>query len=162
MLIPNFVLLYVYLLEFILQTVRSMEPFSAIWLVRHNRVFVCVCVYIYGKSIGIIHYYYAISMCSICGPLRRCPNVQSLSISLFLDHHHQLWKRIFNRFYDGVFFSSPAEWKLIDAELIQNRFLVGFGPSLNTCPKCEPHFEQVTSVRTISGFAISSSRFPPT
>lgn len=60
------------------------------------------------------------------------------------------------------FFSSPAEWKLMEAELMQKRFLVGFGPSLNTCPRCASHFEQVTSVRTISGFAISSSRLPPT
>jgi len=50
----------------------------------------------------------------------------------------------------------------MDAELMQKRFLVGFGPSLNTCPRCASHFEQVTSVRTISGFAISSSRLPPT
>lgn len=45
---------------------------------------------------------------------------------------------------------------------MQKRFLVGFGPSLNTCPRCALHLEQVTSVRTISGFAISSSRLPPT
>lgn len=59
-------------------------------------------------------------------------------------------------------FSSPAEWKLMDAELMQKRFPVGFGPSSNTCPRCASHFEQVTSVRTLSGFAISSSRLPPT
>lgn len=45
---------------------------------------------------------------------------------------------------------------------MQKRFLAGFGPSLNTCPRCASQFEQVTSVRTISGFAISSSRLPPT
>lgn len=62
---------------------------------------------------------------------------------------------------DG-FFSSPAAWNAIDAELMQNRFLVGFGPSLKTCPKWALQFEQVTSVRTISGLAITSSIFPPT
>jgi len=52
--------------------------------------------------------------------------------------------------YELDFFASPASWKHIDAELMQKRFLVGFGPSLNTCPRCAPQLEHVTSVRTIS------------
>ena len=36
-----------------------------------------------------------------------------------------------------------------DNELIQYRSLVGFGPSSNTCPKCEPHLLQLTSTLTI-------------
>ncbi|KAK0073344.1 hypothetical protein PV325_009851 [Microctonus aethiopoides] len=68
-----------------------------------------------------------------------------------MGHSYRPWRSCHN-----------PSWKAIDAELMQKRFLVGFGPSLNTCPKCPPHFEQVTSVRTISGFAISNSRLPPT
>ena len=45
---------------------------------------------------------------------------------------------------------------------MQNLFFFVFGPSSKTCPRCALHFEQVTSVRTIFGFVISRSRFPPT
>ena len=65
-------------------------------------------------------------------------------------------------FHELFFIFSPAAWKFIDAELMQKRFLVGLGPSLNTWPRWAPHLEQVTSVRILSGFAISSSRLPPT
>lgn len=45
---------------------------------------------------------------------------------------------------------------------MQKRFLVGAGPSSNTCPRCAPHCEQVTSVRIRPGWEIRSSRFAPT
>ena len=35
------------------------------------------------------------------------------------------------------------------AELIQYRVRAGEGPSSNTCPRCEPQLEQVTSVLNI-------------
>lgn len=65
---------------------------------------------------------------------------------LYLPRHSGVWHVFFIAFvpkfpfgrcrrraaYELEFFASPASWKLIDAELMQNRFLVGFGPSLNT------------------------------
>ncbi|CAH1998989.1 unnamed protein product [Acanthoscelides obtectus] len=52
--------------------------------------------------------------------------------------------------------------KFIEAELMQNLFLVGGGPSSNTCPRWAPHWAQVTSVRTLPGWDIRSKRFAPT
>lgn len=85
----------------------------------------------------------------------------NIYMTAHVNHKYRKYYKLISLFYVD-FFSSPAGWKLIEAELMQKRFLVGFGPSLNTCPRCASHFEQVTSVRTISGFAISSSRLPPT
>lgn len=48
------------------------------------------------------------------------------------------------------------------AELMQNRFLVGTGPSLNTWPRCAEHLEHRTSVRTIPGRVKTSNIFAPT
>lgn len=48
------------------------------------------------------------------------------------------------------------------AELTQYLKPVGFGPSSKTCPKCDPHLAQDTSVRTRSGLRAKSKRFPPT
>lgn len=51
----------------------------------------------------------------------------------------------------------------MEAELMQNLFLVGAGPSSKTCPKWEPHSEQVTSVRIMPGRGfMRSKRFAPT
>lgn len=52
--------------------------------------------------------------------------------------------------------------KSSEALLMQNLLRVGLGPSLKTCPKWAPQLEQVTSVRTIPGFAINNSRLAPT
>lgn len=44
------------------------------------------------------------------------------------------------------------------AELMQNRFPVGLGPSSNTWPRWAPHFEQRTSVRFMSVFIVRRRR----
>lgn len=49
-----------------------------------------------------------------------------------------------------------------EAEFIQNRFLVGEGPSSNTCPRWAEHLEQRTSVRTKPGRVKTSNIFAPT
>ena len=38
----------------------------------------------------------------------------------------------------------------------------GFGPSLKTCPRCDPHFRQLTSVRISSGLLMIKSKLAPT
>lgn len=58
--------------------------------------------------------------------------------------------------------SSSSDLKAKEAELIQYRNPVGFGPSLKRWPKCALQFAHETSVRARSGFATSSSRFAPT
>lgn len=45
---------------------------------------------------------------------------------------------------------------------MQNRFLVGGGPSPNTWPRWAPHSAHVTSVRILPGWDIRSKRFAPT
>lgn len=57
---------------------------------------------------------------------------------------------------------SSAGMKSKEAELIQNLFLVGAGPSLNTWPRCAEHLEHRTSVRTIPGRVKTSNIFAPT
>lgn len=49
-----------------------------------------------------------------------------------------------------------------EAELMQNRFLVGLGPSSNTWPRWAEHFAQRTSVRTRPGRVKTSNIFAPT
>ena len=49
-----------------------------------------------------------------------------------------------------------------EQELMQYRFPVGAGPSSKICPKWDPQFLQVTSVRISSGFFMISKRLPPT
>ena len=49
-----------------------------------------------------------------------------------------------------------------EQELMQYRFPVGAGPSSKICPKWDPQFLQVTSVRISSGFLMISKRLPPT
>lgn len=44
------------------------------------------------------------------------------------------------------------------AELMQNRFPVGLGPSSNTWPRWAPHFEQRASVRFMSVFIVRRRR----
>lgn len=44
------------------------------------------------------------------------------------------------------------------AELMQNRFPVGLGPSSNTWPRWAPHLEQRTSVRFMSVFIVRRRR----
>lgn len=51
--------------------------------------------------------------------------------------------------------------KLSEDELTQYLCPVGLGPSVNTWPKCDPHFLQLTSVRIISGLVTSSRMLPP-
>lgn len=58
--------------------------------------------------------------------------------------------------------SSFSDLKVKEAELIQYRNPVGFGPSLKRWPKCALQFAHETSVRARSGFATRSSRFAPT
>lgn len=60
------------------------------------------------------------------------------------------------------FFLSESRTKSREAELMQKRLPVGRGPSPNTCPRCALHLEQLTSVRTIPGLAMRSSRLAPT
>merc|ERR1712072_1134196 len=48
-----------------------------------------------------------------------------------------------------------------EQELMQYRFPVGAGPSSKICPKWDPQFLQVTSVRISSGFLMISKRLPP-
>ena len=65
--------------------------------------------------------------------------------------------------YDWELEGGGAEGrKSKEALLMQNLRRVGFGPSLNTCPRWLPHLLQVTSVRIIPGLAINKRRLPPT